>query len=392
MGRDANDPSAAMSALERQRRGLLAGFGASALLTLFPRITAAAGGADTRFLLVLLRGGLDGLHLLPPYAEPAYATLRRDGVVADPIRIDGLFGLHPAMQQSAAMYRAGQLLPLVAVAPPYRQRSHFDAQDCLENGTATPNGARDGWLGRCVRAMPSESALAVAAVMPLAMRGSDRASNWWPPLPRPVDPQLLQQLQPLYAADARLSETFERSAASAGMPRDGKGAFALPEAMRVAAQRMGAADGPRIGFVEDSGWDSHRNQAPQLQRKLAELDQGLAAARDGFGALWPRTVVAVVTEFGRTAALNGTEGTDHGTGGMALLCGGAVRGGRIGGDWPGLSPSQLNEGRDLRATTDLRAVFKSVLSEHLGLAEAAVESGVFPDSRALPPLRSWRRA
>lgn len=389
MARDAID---GLDAIQRQRRGLLAGFGASALLTLFPRAAAAAGAGDTRFLLVLLRGGLDGLHLLPAYAEPAYAALRRDGAVADPIRIDGLFGLHPAMQQSAAMYRAGQLLPLVAVAPPYRQRSHFDAQDCLENGTATPNGARDGWLGRCVRAMPDAAALAVAAVMPLAMRGSERASNWWPPLPRAVDPQLLQQLQPLYAADASLGETFERSLAGAGLGRDGRGAFALAEAMKVAAQRMSAADGPRIGFVEDSGWDSHRNQAPQLQRKLAELDRGLAAARDGFGALWPRTVVAVATEFGRTAALNGTEGTDHGTGGMALLCGGAVRGGRIGGDWPGLAPAQLNEGRDLRATTDLRAVFKSVLIEHLGLAEAAVETQVFPGSRALAPLRGWRRA
>lgn len=379
------------NAIDRQRRGLLAAFGASALLTLFPRI-AAAGANDTRFLLVLLRGGLDGLHLLPPYADPAYAALRRDGAVAEPIRIDALFGLHPAMPRSAGLYRDGHLLPWVAVAPPYRQRSHFDAQDCLENGTAAPGGARDGWLGRCVRAMPGAQALAVAAAMPLALRGSERAGNWWPPLPRPVDPQLLQQLQPLYAADPRLGEVFERSAGSAGLPREGKGAFALAEAMRVAAQRMSAADGPRIGMVEDSGWDSHRNQAPQLQRKLAELDQGLAAARDGFGALWPRTVVAVATEFGRTAALNGTDGTDHGTGGMALLCGGAVRGGRIGGDWPGLGPSQLNEGRDLRATTDLRALFKSVLVEHLGVAESAVERSVFPGSRAVPPLRDWRRA
>lgn len=378
--------------MDAQRRGLLAAFGASALLTLFPGALRAAGAADTRFLLVLLRGGLDGLHLLPAYGDSAYAGLRGDEAIADPIRIDSQFGLHPAMQQAAAMYRARQLLPIVAIAPPYRQRSHFDAQDCLENGTATPSGARDGWLGRCVRATPDEAALAVAAVMPLALRGSDRASNWWPPLPRPVDPLLLQQLQPLYAADARLSETFERSTRAAAMSRDGKGAFALPEAMRVAAQRMSAADGPRIGFVEDSGWDTHRNQASLLQRKLGELDRGLAAARDGFGATWSRTVVAVVTEFGRTAAINGTGGTDHGTGGAALLCGGAVRGGRIGGDWPGLAPAQLNEGRDLRATTDLRALFKGVLIEHLGLAESAVESTVFPGSRAIAPLRGWRSA
>lgn len=378
--------------MDAQRRGLLAAFGASALLTLFPGSGRAATGGDTRFLLVLLRGGLDGLHLLPPYADPAYAALRGEGALADPIRLDGSFGLHPAMTQAAAMYRARELMPIVAIAPPYRERSHFDAQDCLENGTASPTGARDGWLGRCVQAMPGGAGFAVAAVMPLALRGSERASNWWPPLPKGVDPQLLQQLQPLYAADPRLSDTFEQSTRAGVMARDGKGAFALPEAMRIAAQRMSAAEGPRIGFVEDSGWDSHRNQAPLLQRKLAELDQGLAAARAGFGALWPRTVVAVVTEFGRTAAINGTGGTDHGTGGMALLCGGAVRGGRIGGDWPGLAPSQLNQGRDLRATSDLRGLFKGVLVDHLGLAESAVETRVFPGSRTVAPMPGLRTA
>ena len=377
--------------MDSQRRGLLAAFGASALLTLFPNASRAAGDdTDTRFLLVLLRGGLDGLHLLPPYADPVYAALRGAGAVADPIRIDAMFGLHPAMQQAAAMYRDKQLLPIVAIAPPYRARSHFDAQDCLENGTARPNGARDGWLGRCVQALPSEAGFAVAAVMPLALRGSERTSNWWPPLPKGVDPLLLQQLQPLYAADARLSETFEQSTRSAALAREGKGAFALPEAMRIAAERMSAAGGPRIGFVEDTGWDSHRNQAPQLARKLAELDRGLAAAREGFGSAWPRTVVAVVTEFGRTAAINGTGGTDHGTGGMALLCGGAVRGGRIGGDWPGLGPAQLNEGRDLRATSDLRSLFKGIAVEHLGLAEGVLEKRVFPDSRGISPLAGWR--
>ncbi|WP_363797717.1 DUF1501 domain-containing protein [Lysobacter firmicutimachus] len=381
--------------MDPQRRGLLAAFGASALLTLFPAAAGAAGragtAADTRLLLVLLRGGLDGLHWLPPYADPAYARLRAAAAVEEPIRIDGLFGLHPAMTRTAAMYRAGQALPVVAIAPPYRARSHFDAQDCLENGTARPGGARDGWLGRCVGALPAgESGLAVAAVMPLALRGNARASNWWPPLPKAVDPQLLQLLRPLYAADPRLDETFERSTRFAEQARAGAGVFDLAEAMRVAGERMGVDGGPRIGFVEDSGWDSHRNQAPQLARKLAELDRGLAAARDGFGAAWSRTVVAVVTEFGRTAQINGTGGTDHGTGAMALLCGGAVRGGRIAGDWPGLGPNQLNEGRDLRTTTDLRALFKALAGEHLGVPERVLETGLFPDSRAIAPLSGWR--
>ena len=156
--------------------------------------------------------------------------------------------------------------------------------------------------------------------------------------------------------------------------------------MEVAAGFMAAADGPRLGFVEDSGWDTHSQQAPVLARKLAELDAGLRAFRDGSGAGWSRTVVAVVTEFGRTAAANGTAGTDHGTGGLAFLAGGAVRGGRVAGDWPGLAPADLNEGRDLRATSDLRALFKGVLGPHLGLTESVLETQVFPDSRKVRAL------
>lgn len=378
--------------MSTSRRDFLGALGASALLTLFPRTSHALTGGNTRFLLVLLRGGLDGLHLLPPFADPAYASLRGADAVADPLKLDGTFALHPAMTQAAALYRARQLMPIVAAAPPYRERSHFDAQDCLENGTARPNGAHDGWLGRCVQSMPGGAGFAVAAVMPLALRGSARASNWWPPLPKDVDPLLLQQLQPLYAADPKLAPMFERSLSSASYDRNGKGSFGLPDAMRVAAQRMSAADGPRIGFVEDTGWDTHRDQTRLLARKLAELDKGLGAARDGFGPMWSRTVVAVVTEFGRTAAINGTRGTDHGTGGTALLCGGAVRGGRIGGDWPGLKPSQLNDGRDVRATTDLRALFKGILVEHVGVAEAAVETKVFPASQPVKPVEGWRVA
>ncbi|MCA1713673.1 MAG: DUF1501 domain-containing protein, partial [Gammaproteobacteria bacterium] len=141
-----------------------------------------------------------------------------------------------------------------------------------------------------------------------------------------------------------------------------------------------------IGFVEDSGWDTHGNQAGVLGRKLAELDNALKTFHDVAPTIWPHTVVVVVSEFGRTVAVNGTGGTDHGTGGLALLAGGAVRGGRTGGDWPGLGAGDLHEGRDLRTTTDLRALFKGVLTEHLRVAESAIETKVFPDSRAVQPL------
>lgn len=386
------------------RRRFLAALGGSAALTLWPGLSpAASGGAQTRLLVVLLRGAMDGLHLLPPRDDADYLRARGQLAVRDALPLDGSFGLHPKLPFAHGLYAKRELLPLVAVAPPYRLRSHFDAQDCLENGTATPGGTRDGWIGRCIDTMARDAGVAIAQVMPLAMRGSGRAEIWSPPLPREVPDTLMQQLQPLYAADPRLSPMFDDAMAAVamdmsanGMSGNGtggaRGAFRLPEAMAAAAKRMQGADAARIGFVEDSGWDTHRGQQLALDRKFAELDAGLRAYREGMGTDWSNTVVAVVTEFGRTVATNGSAGTDHGVGGAALLAGGAVRGGRIAGDWPGLAPAALFEGRDLRPTTDLRAVFKGLLAGHLAVPESALDTRIFPDSRTLRPMAGLLRA
>lgn len=371
------------------RRHFIGAAGAVATLTLWPSLSALAAANDRRMLVVLLRGGVDGLHVLPPRDDAAYARLRGALAPQNARALNADFALHPALEFAHSLYASGQLLPVVAIAPPYRQRSHFEAQDCLENGTASASGAATGWLNRCVAAMGGGEALAVSAVMPLIMRGPGAATTWSPPLPEDVDPILLQRLQSLYAADPDLSGAFARARDSqgAGMQAGSARGARLPQAMAAAARFMAAADGPRLGFVEDSGWDTHSNQAAVLARKLGELDAGLRAFQTGAAPIWERTAIAIVSEFGRTAAVNGTAGTDHGTGGLALLAGGAVRGGRIAGDWPGLAPSSLNEGRDLRATSDLRGLFKGLLAAHLRVGERALETQVFPDSRAVPPMQ-----
>ena len=379
------------------RRRFLAALGGTAMLTLWPGLSSAASGGQTRLVVVLLRGAMDGLHLLPPQGDADYLRARGQLAVRDALTLDGSFGLHPKMTFAHTLYADRQLLPLVAVAPPYRQRSHFDAQDCLENGTAAPGGARDGWIGRCIEAMAASQGVAIAQVMPLAMRGSGRADIWSPPLPRDLPDALMQQLQSLYAADARLAPAFADAMETAAMDAAAtdmgaqRGAFRLPDAMAAAAKRMRGPDAARIAFVEDSGWDTHRGQQLALDRKFAELDAGLRAIREGLAEEWARTAVVVVTEFGRTVATNGSAGTDHGVGGVALLAGGAVRGGRIGGDWPGLAPGALLDGRDLRPTTDLRAVFKGLLAGHLAVPESALETRIFPDSRAVRPLEGLLR-
>lgn len=378
----------------------------TATLLVWPKLTFAATGSDTRFLFVLLRGGLDGLESVPPYGDPGYQAIRGalalSPSAAKPAhKLDNVFALHPSFDYAAQLYAQGQFMPVVAAAPPYWGRSHFQAQNCVENGTEQPDGAQTGWLNRCIACMPGVDGLACAAVMPLTMRGSAKVETWSPPLPAEVNPVLLQRLQPLYAADARLSAPFARAVAQQNdspVPAAGIGMVAkddrlakkkqggLPVMMGAAGGFMGKADGPRVAFVEDDGWDTHANEAAIVTRKIAELDAGLNAFHQAIGATWNRTFVVVATEFGRTAHINGTGGTDHGTGGSMFLAGGALRGGRVAGQWPGIGSGELYQDRDVHATTDFRSVFKGVLAAHLGVPESLLESRVFPGSSAARPL------
>lgn len=371
------------------RRHFLRGLGAGATACwIAPRLAFGASPPRARLVVVLLRGGLDALHALPPVGDAAFAALRGTAAAQSALRLDDDFGLHPALKTLHGWYGERRLLPVVAVAPPYRARSHFDAQDCLENGSATPGGARDGWLNRALSAAAGVDGLTATSVMPLILRGDVRVDSWSPPLPRDVNPILLQRLQPLYAADPALAGAFDL--AVAGMadadPDATRGGTRLDTSLRTVGGFLADDDGPRVAFVEDSGWDTHGNQAGVLQRKLAQLDAGLAACRTALAEAWNDTTLLVVSEFGRTAAMNGTGGTDHGTGGVAFVAGGRVRGGRIAGDWPGVSAPALNEGRDLRATTDLRALCKAVVAGTLGLDRDVLDHQVFPDSRAVPAL------
>jgi len=371
------------------RRRFLTASALAAAMGALPRFAvAAASRADTRLLIVFLRGGMDGLHVLQPVGDPAYARLR--GALADAAPpqayLDGLFAWHPALQTLSTLYAHKSLLPVVAVAPPYRDRSHFEAQDCVENGTGGPGATPSGWLNRCVGAMPGGEGLALAAVMPMILRGTGNVRTWSPPLPDAVDPILMQRLQLLYAADPLLAPAFARvdpqGGASIAMRGTAKGSR-LVQMADDAGRFMAAPQGPRIAFVEDTGWDTHGNEAAILAVKLRELDDAVQAFQQAAQPVWASTAVVIVSEFGRTAAVNGTGGTDHGTGGLAFVTGGAVRGGRIGGDWPGLAAGALNENRDLRTTTDMRALFKGLLRDHLDLQEGVIDRVVFPGSAAV---------
>ena len=407
------------SSLHHSRRRLLQAGAAASLGLLAPlaglRLAGAAVPGGPRLVLVILRGGLDGLAAVPAIGDPAFADARGVlGRFASPaLPLDGLLALHPALPGLHSLYGQGELLVLHATGLPYRDRSHFDAQQVLESGGERPFALDTGWLGRAL-AGNGHKGMAFQSAVPLVLRGHAGIDTWAPSTRPDPAPDLVARLGRLYAHDAPLAAALARAQALRGdsaMPPATQPAMqstmqstaparqAAPLLLaRQAAAFVAAPDGPQAAVLELGGWDSHANQAADggpLVNNLRLLDNTLAALRDGLtapgtGDVWRRTVVLVVTEFGRTVAINGTQGTDHGTGAAAFVLGGAVQGGRVLADWPGLAPAQRNEGRDLRITTDLRAVFKTVLTEHLGLPNALVANTLLPGSSRLPQLALLR--
>ena len=401
------------------RRQALIGAGTLFAWSQMPRL-ARAEGRDPRMLVIVLRGGLDGLGAVAPVGDPDWIGLRGDRALLldgkpPALPLDGFFALNPAMPNLHRLYKAQQATIVHATATPYRERSHFDGQDVLESGLTRPGAVDTGWLNRALTELASDGrvdprgsrVLGVGALTPLVVRGRAPVLSWVPQklLPASEDTQvrlldLYQHTDPRLAvaleARMRLASLGPPVSSDAAMPDEA--ALAIPgiagvrayfaEAAGTAARFLAKPDGPRVGALGFVGWDTHINEgaaAGQLANLLGALDGALAAIETNMGHAWRETVVAVVTEFGRTARINGTNGTDHGTGTVAFLAGGALRGGRVISDWPGLKAAQLYEDRDLKPTIDLRAVLKGLLRDHLRVDERALASIVFPDSANVAP-------
>ncbi len=401
------------------RRELLLGSGALFAWAFVPKI-ARAEGRDPRFLTIVLRGALDGLAAVAPVGDPDWIKLRGDNALrldgATPaLPLDGFFALNPAMPNLHRLYRAGQAIVVHAVATPYRERSHFDGQDVLQSGYARPGHADTGWLNRAlsvlepddqVRAGPnSRRAFAVGPITPLVVRGPAPVLSWAPQRLPPVSDDTTMRLLDLYRhTDPALARVLEDRIDLATLTPDRRTGDKGPviqtggidqvrayfaDAAGAAATFLANPDGPRVGALALDGWDTHNNEGAvngRLSQLLGALDAALAAIETNMGSAWNETVVTLITEFGRTARINGTEGTDHGTATVALLVGGALKGGRVIGDWPGVKESDLFENRDLKATTDLRAILKGPLRDHLRIDERALANDVFPDSEGVKPI------
>ncbi len=366
-------------------------------------LAIASAQTDKRLVVIILRGALDGMAAVVPYGDRALAGLRGEIMPPGPGQPDGLldlggfYGLHPALGGLHEIYRANEALAVHAVAGCYRVRSHFEAQDCLESGA--DHRMTSGWLNRVVTSLPPAKtarpegdALAVGVSVPLLLRGPATVANWAPHGFSQPAPDLYATIATLHRSDPVTGPAIAEGLRARGFSatvtageEEPKEKYAFPALAGSAGEMLCAPDGPRIAALEIGGWDTHTAQANRLTGPLRQLDAGLVALKTALGPTWAQTAVLVMTEFGRTARVNGTKGTDHGTGTVAFVLGGAVAGGRVQATWPGLASGQLFENRDLAPTADLREVAKGLLASHLGLAPGALER-VFPGSDGVGPM------
>jgi uncharacterized protein (DUF1501 family) len=369
------------------RRTLLAGLPLGLAALSLPGISLASANTPKRFVFILQRGAADGLAIVPPVGDPALRAARGALIPEGALPLTGIFALHPAMAQFRARFAANQASIVHAVATVYRERSHFDAQNLLEAGSARPYGRQDGWMNRLIGLLPvsDRSALAVAPAIPLALRGSAPVSSYAPTRLPQANDDLVARVSAMYANDQQLHGMWEEALRTRGTVGDLSGNNGQNGAQlgQLAARLLAAEDGARIAFLETGGWDTHSGQQGRLNAQLRGLDALIEALRTGLGAAWTDTLVIVATEFGRTVAVNGTGGSDHGTASALLMAGGAPwQAGRVVADWPGLSESQRHEGRDLKPTASLEATIATALAHHYALDAATVRRTLFPELTA----------
>jgi uncharacterized protein (DUF1501 family) len=400
------------------RRSLLKTMSAAAAFAVWDaplRYAFADVPGDRRLVVVVLRGALDGLAAVPPHGDKDYASVRGhlalDKTGAAGLHdLDGFFGLNPGLTSMKAMYDAKEVLIFHNICSPFQNRSHFECQNVLETGAAKPHLVNDGWLNRALTPMGlanGTGAVAIDQTPPLLLAGPAHTTSWMPAVMPEPDAAFVAKVKQLYADDPALAGALSgavdlQAQVKAGdddpyaMNAQHKAAYGnLTPLFAGAGKLLATPHGPRVAVLEAGGWDTHVQEGAStgnLARRLQSLDQALDSLKTALGPAWSKTVVVMATEFGRTVKPNGSGGTDHGTGTAAYVLGGAVMGGHVRAEWVGLNPAVLRDGRDQPARTDLRALFKGVLAEHMAVSRTALDSTIFPDSGNVAPLKGLVRA
>jgi uncharacterized protein (DUF1501 family) len=272
--------------------------GAAGTLLATPGLALAAATTDKRFVFIILRGAMDGLSAVMPVGDPAYAALRgRFGPppnAGSPLPLGGDFALHPALAEMGALYGKGEALFVHAIASPYRERSHFDAQNVLETGGTAAYALKDGWLNRLLPLLPRarEPAMALSPALPTALRGAAPATSYAPSQLPQADDDLLARVGDMYAGDPQLHALWNDAIDARTMAGSDAMGRSNPAALgRLAATFLAKPDGARVAVIELGGWDTHSGQAGRLNTQLKQLDATIAALRAGLGPTWADTIV-----------------------------------------------------------------------------------------------------
>ncbi|WP_085796268.1 DUF1501 domain-containing protein [Falsiruegeria litorea] len=351
-------------------------------------VSFAQTSGENRLVVIILRGGMDGIDVIRPFGDPNY-SLARPTLASDPSRadLDGFFGLHPAFGGLMPLWDAGELAAVHAVATPYRnKRSHFDGQDLLEAGLTTLDSEHGGWLNRALQLVPGaemRTAMGLGQGVQRVLDGTAPAGHWAPDADLSLSLETMERARRVMSEETAFLNAFTQ-AEMLSSPVGGSGQMAALHkgGMHVNIARYAAdqlQQDTRIVAFSLNGWDTHRDQRRGMA-KAAELliEAILTLKRELRPDIWGQTTVVTMSEFGRTVAENGSKGTDHGTGGVMLLAGGAVRGGCVYGEWPGLDEAQLYDRRDLLPTADVREMTAWVLRASLGIDAGDLERTVFP--------------
>ncbi len=392
------------SRLYINRRALLGVTASLSAWAFLPRSASAAGSnlSEKRLLVVLLQGGMDGLHVVPPIGDPAYhgqrGMMALDASKLLPLDPSNYFYFNASMPNFYKAYGQGQAAIVHAIAPPLRERSHFECMYNLEAGLPGQQvrSSKTGWMNRLLGHLPiGENVMSNGLQLgnaPLILTGPQPTLSWTPDrwaastistqslYDAPIAPGRTDKTDPVLSDLLSRGKSIREMALAAS---DGKPI--VNAAFHGAGNLMKAPNGPRISAMQIVGFDTHVSETGGLANMLSSLDSCIQDFRNALGDdAWANTVVACVSEFGRTVHDNGRNGTDHGVGTAALLIGGAVNGGKVIADWPGLA--KLQDDRDLVATTCTRALFKGILRDHLGITRDVLDNDIFPMSADVSPM------
>ena len=331
---------------------------------------------EKRLLVVLLRGGLDGLAAVPPLADKNLSKIRKDVLVQGANDLDGFFGIHPNLKFLENEYHSGNAAFVHATSFPYTGRSHFDGQNIMETGSEQAYAVTSGWVGRAMNAA-GFSSLAVSLPIPIILRGNEVNSNYFPTNFSKATKKEYAEVEKMWKSDSQLNGML-KDISSRDTMKHGRGDTI--DLVGYAASQMHKTNGPRVGLLEIDGFDTHAlqgNEQGEHAELLEELDNILRFFKKRMGPLYDDTAIVTVTEFGRTAFENGTQGTDHGWGSSIILAGGLVKGKQVVSDWPGLSKRNLFEDRDLKMTIDARDIYAEVVKTVFDLEDDVISEHVF---------------